>query len=491
VEARPRKKCIVKLGGTTVGSPASLALALESVAALSKTYDGVILVVSAAALKGGDKTIKVTDLLLQLAAKTLMDSIMEAREIHHQVREAIWSRLPNKEGLTGIAADAHTTARGRLNELFREIHPDNLGFCRQVADEKTLTDRIVAAGEKCSAIIIALELVIRGLDAESCFTDGTSHPGLALETTGDHGNAHVLLPFKGTEHSEALRGFLEQASKIVVCTGFIGQDPKTGRTTTIGRDGSDLSASALGAAVPSVTDVYIMTDVAGICRADTSLIPHAEVIPRLSYTEAIFLSHGGAKLHPRTIEPLLESEVRLWVCQANGQCPSAEQSTIVDATGSTVTTGPIGVASRRKSRDRLITVTSFGMIIGHGDVARITNMIAEHRIPIDLVATDDLSVSFTVAESAAIEPALERLRAMGYQVTDDSGQGTITVVFKASDRSTTKSLVYGALARAGIQDNASTMGRHGDSLTIVVPRTDQDNAVKAIHDALFPQSARV
>jgi aspartate kinase len=157
------------------------------------------------------------------------------------------------------------------------------------------SDRIVATGEKAMSILMAATLRARGTPAVHIWADrviatddrfGSARP--------DHGRTRELT-------AREVRPLLD-AGSTVVCTGFIGRAPD-GATTTLGRGGSDYSATLLGAALDA-DEVQIWTDVPGVLSADPRQVPDARVIPGISYDEAQELAHFGAKvLHPRTIRP--------------------------------------------------------------------------------------------------------------------------------------------------------------------------------------------
>jgi aspartate kinase len=163
------------------------------------------------------------------------------------------------------------------------------------------SDRIVSTGEKCLATLMAATMRDMGHEAEAVFTDSI------IATDGRHGSARPDRA-RTRENAERLIQPLIEAGNTVVATGFIGCGPD-GATTTLGRGGSDYSATLLGAALDA-DEVQIWTDVPGVLSADPRAVPSARVVPEISYDEAQELAHFGAKvLHPRTIRPAVALDI--------------------------------------------------------------------------------------------------------------------------------------------------------------------------------------
>jgi aspartate kinase len=164
-----------------------------------------------------------------------------------------------------------------------------------------LSDRIVSTGEKCLSTMMAATMRDMGQDAEAVFCDAI------IATDGRHGAARPDRA-KTRENTDRLIQPLLEAGNTVVATGFIGCSPE-GATTTLGRGGSDYSATLLGAALDA-HEVQIWTDVPGVLSADPRAVTTATVVPEISYDEAQELAHFGAKvLHPRTIRPAVALDI--------------------------------------------------------------------------------------------------------------------------------------------------------------------------------------
>ncbi|GBC97161.1 Aspartokinase [bacterium HR16] len=203
-------------------------------------------------------------------------------------------------------------ATDTLIEFLRSIDPS-------VPPNPREMDLMMACGEIISTVVMAHTLKTMGYDAVA-LTGGQA----GIITDSEYGNARVL-----QIHPQAIRHYLE-AGKIVVVAGFQGvAEDKLGfhpDITTLGRGGSDTTASALGAALNAVA-VEIYTDVNGVKTADPDIIPDAKTLPVISYEEVAEIAHQGAKvLHPRAAEIAMLHNIPLWV-----------KCTFTDETGTLVT----------------------------------------------------------------------------------------------------------------------------------------------------------
>ena len=163
------------------------------------------------------------------------------------------------------------------------------------------SDRIVSTGEKAMSVLMAATLRSRGYPAEAVFADRV------IATDARYGSARPDRERTREQADAVVRPLLDEG-KTVVMTGFIGGAPD-GSTTTLGRGGSDYSATLLGAALDA-DEVQIWTDVPGVLSADPRQVPDARVVPQLGFDEAQELAHFGAKvLHPRTIRPAVALDI--------------------------------------------------------------------------------------------------------------------------------------------------------------------------------------
>ena len=276
---------VLKFGGTSVAD----AQRVREAAAIALIQpEPRVVVVSAAS--------GVTNALLdaaRAAARADQSARAAAVALIHERHEAI---------LMGIASDFdRRLAWNKVHEVQNMLDAalDEVGELGQLTD--ALSDRIVSTGEKCLATMMAAMMRDMGHEAEAVFCDSI------VATDGRHGGARPDRA-RTRENAERLIVPLLESSHTVVATGFIGYAPD-GTTTTLGRGGSDYSATLLGAALDA-DEVQIWTDVPGVLSADPRAVTTATVVPEISYDEAQELAHFGAKvLHPRTIRPAIALDI--------------------------------------------------------------------------------------------------------------------------------------------------------------------------------------
>ena len=287
---------VIKFGGTSVGGGAEFVRAAHIVAEAAKEQP-VAVVVSA---MGGT-----TDTLLgyaRMSSNWVRQALMErAREGSvAELRRSLADRhlLAAREA---VDAERLPEVEGKIVDLLCELErvigapSDNL---------KARRDEIAVYGERLSAEILAGAISAHGTPASAVAAD-------PIATDGNFGEAEVDVAATGERAARHVTPLLEHGL-IAVVPGYVGRSP-AGLPTTLGRGGSDLSATVLGRALGS-EEVWIMSDVDGVLDADPRLVPSASLMPRLSYREAgVFAGLGAKVLHPRTMEPAEEAGIEVFV----------------------------------------------------------------------------------------------------------------------------------------------------------------------------------
>jgi aspartate kinase len=282
----------MKFGGTSLGDADCFRRVVEIIRAESVGCD-VVTVVSA--MSG------VTNKLLQAAALAEMGKMSEASAIlqelktqHHAAVEALVADVAERQRLFY-----------RLDDLVEECRRWYKEAALTVSVAPALRDLISGVGERLSAPILASALTETGTQAEAL--EATE----VLVTTSLHGAADPLM-IPTCERCEKILIPMLRKGVLPVVTGFIGATAD-GIPTTLGRGGSDYSATVLGAAV-GADEVIIWTDVDGMLTADPRLVPMARTIPEISYREAAELAYFGAKvLHPKTLDPVMKHGIPVWI----------------------------------------------------------------------------------------------------------------------------------------------------------------------------------
>ena len=266
--------------------------------------------------------------------------------------------------------------RDHLRHRIRSLLAECRQWCEETANSGELTSRmkdaISSLGERLSAPMLAAALDRYGLVGEAI-------EATELIVTDDfHGGAEPKMDLTTERCENRLRPLLRKGI-VPVVTGFIGATEE-GALTTLGRGGSDYSASIVGAALKA-QEVIIWTDVDGILTADPRLVPSAVTIPEISYREASELAHYGAKvLHPKTLRPVMEDGIPLWI-----------RNTFASGKRGTKVT-PIGNANRGgvKALTATADATLFRLA---APLANASDVIARILFSAKVVRTDVLMIS--------------------------------------------------------------------------------------------------
>lgn len=457
---------VLKFGGTSVGN----ARRVRESARIALTRPGpMVLVVSAC---GG-----VTNLLLEAGRAAARADVGTMRE--HVA--AIHDR--HSEVISGIGSDnIRIPLQSRIDELHASLE-DALGailLAGTVLPE--LSDRLVSHGEKCMARMMAATLSDMGAAAQPVYTDRV------LATDGRHTAAR---PDRERTRDAARTQVLPvlDSGQIAVATGFIGFGPD-GATTTLGRGGSDYSATLLAAAIDA-TEVQIWTDVPGVLSADPRKVPTARVVSDITYDEAQELAHFGAKvLHPRTIRPAVSQHI-----------PVRILSTFQPTNAGTVVHTSSAPAQRIKAITALKGLTLITMDVPEledlaGAASAIFRVLHEEQTEIVSVAqassrrrmtfiVDTLSLG-----CAALQP---RLAAEFADLeVDISCQDNVAVVAAVGEGAASSpaslSQMMSVLSREHV-DVLSTNQQSSNAAMVAVVRDDaSDRAVKLLHDSFIGSS---
>ena len=286
------------------------------------------------------------------------------------------------------------TIHKHLEELFTSL--ENI-----LASESSLCydyeyDRIICFGELISTTIISDYLKMKGI--ENQFIDIRKF----LKTDQNYRNANIDL-----ELSEQLckDAFDFNTSSVFVTQGFIA-GTRTNQTTTLGREGSDYTAALL-ANLLNAEDVTIWKDVPGVMNADPKEYEKAQVISRMSYKEAIELSHFGAKvIHPKTIKPIQNKQIPLYV--RSFLHPESE-GTVIQEIDEHLKLPPIYI---NKENQCLLTLTPRDFsFIAEEKLSHIFAVLAQYKLKLNLMQNSAISFSFCVdCNSAVFNEFLDQLR---------------------------------------------------------------------------------
>ena len=474
---------VLKFGGSSVADAGRLQAAAQIV---ERQLDGCpgdgAVVVSAL---GG-----VTDRLLALAAAAL-----EGNGGAEAAREAAALRDHHLSIAAEVATAGDLPALGASLEELCDGLVRELGDCERTGvtaerSREAWIDRIVCHGELLSTRLLAAALRARGLPAEArdarplVRTDRSFQAAkVALEPTMSAIAAH----FAG----------LGEGGPLQVITGFLGSTPE-GETTTLGRSGSDLTASLVGAALDAER-IEIWTDVPGVMTADPKRVEDALPIPRLSYEEMLELSHFGAKVvYPPTVTPARRKAIPLLV---RSTLDPEHPGTLVD-----------GGRDRQRARGTAVTGISsiddvhLMLLVGDnlvgtpGVAARLFDALAASGASAILIsqASSEHSICFAVepgvseaarqAVEAEFRPEIESGSVRPLIVERD--QSIVAVVGDGMrERPGIAGRVFGILGRRAVNVRAVAQGGSERNISMVVARADQGRAVRWIHREFFHRAA--
>lgn len=331
------------------------------------------------------------------------------------------------------------------------------------------TDAIASVGERLSSLIVGYALRAAGMPAQQ--VDSRQ----VIITDDRFTQAQPVFE----ETYPRLRERVAPAAKdsIVVMGGYIGST-RNGQTTTLGRGGSDYSASIIGAGI-GAEEIQIWTDVDGMLTTDPRIVPGGHRVKQITFAEAAELAYFGAKvLHPATVAPAVEKNIPVLIL--NSRRP--------DVTGTRITADPAPCTNPVKSisckRDiTVLNIRSTRMLLAHGFLHRIFEIFDRFHTSVDMVSTSEVSVSLTVDHTERLDEICGELRQFS-DVSVEAGQAIVCLVGE-NIRHTP-----GIAGRAFqvLHDKNIRMISQGASLLnlgFVISEKDLVSAVTALHEEFF------
>jgi aspartokinase/homoserine dehydrogenase 1 len=474
VQKRPLR--VMKFGGTSVGDASCIERVVEIIRNAARDSDVVVVV---SAMSG------VTNQLVAAAS--------QAEAGNCQTVAAIFEALRRQHDMAARALIHSTAERSRVEHKMTELLQAGDRLCQGTILLRELTPRtrdlISSLGERLSVPLVAAALAERGVNSEAI--EATE----LVVTDECHGAADPCMD-RTRERCEArLRPLLRQG-KVPVVTGFIGATAD-GVLTTLGRGGSDYSATILGG-VLDADEVIIWTDVDGLQTADPRLVPDACTIPEVSYREAAELAYFGAKvLHPKTLRAVVQCGVPLWI--RNTFAPELPGTKITPAgppnAGSPSVSGPNvgGVKALTSISDvAMITVGGPGLAGVQDVLGRTFRTTAAVRADLLLIlqasSQNDLCL---VIPSALAKSTVEALRHefahdLAHEPTEhitlDQTVAMVTAVgLKMRSVPGIVGRAFGALGREKVNIIAIAQGSSEFTVSFVVAKKDMNTALASLH----------
>lgn len=446
---------VCKFGGTSVADAESIRRAAEIVQ--GRLDRQPIAVVSAL---GGATNILIA-LAEQAARGHLIGALRAVQGLRERHLDEATSLLGSDETATEITAE--------LSGLFDELA--SLAEALSVLGDLTprSLDAVASYGEQLSSMMCAAAFCRAGLPAvhvdarkvmitDDQFTRAEPQSDAIADAARQH-----LLP-------------LVNEGRVPVLGGYIGATIKGGITTTLGRGGSDYSASLIGAALHA-DGIEIWTDVDGMLTADPRVVTSARTIEQVGFEEASELASFGAKvLHPYTIAPAVR--IGIPVCVLNSRRPNGKGTLITFEAPKRPVTAIAG-----KSAVTLVKVRSPRMLLTEGFLRELFGVFERHKTSVDVVATSEVSVSVTVDDASRLEELVVDLRKLG-DVAIERHRGIVALV--GASLSESGSAMSRALRCIGdTRLHMLSLSATGINLTMVVDGEEVNPLMQRLHKEFF------
>jgi aspartate kinase len=429
---------------------------------------------------------------------------VESAEAIERVTGIVKSQL-NRKPVVVVSAMGKTTNRllkiadlavsGQREEALRELFALRDFHLSQADMERTIDEHFQALSELVKGLAALGELTPRSIDAISSFGERLSslivtnyfkHHGLSavhldsrkvIVTDRRHTQAAPDLKESYARLSAAIPPLLED--HVVVMGGFISATPE-GVTTTLGRGGSDFTASIVGAGI-GAEEIQIWTDVDGMLTADPNVVPNAHRVKMISFTEAAELAYFGAKvLHPSTVVPAIDRNIPVLIL--NSRRPQVDGTRIVaESVGTTNLVKSIAC----KSKVTVLNIHATRMFLAYGFMRRIFEVFERYQTSVDMIATSEVNVSLTIDQTGRLPEILRELREFS-EVSTEENEAIICIVGD-NIRFTpgVAARVFQALAAGGINVRMISQGASALNLGFVVAGQDLRGAVSALHTEFF------
>lgn len=456
---------VMKFGGTSVGSPENIRQVVRIVAQARAEQGAAAVIVSAF---GG-----VTNGLLRLAdlaaaRDEAMEPELEALLQRH--RDAVRDLIPQ---------EFQSEASPKVESLLSDLRDVLQGvFLLREASLRSL-DFISSFGERLSAMIIAYAM--RSSIPGTQYLDARK----VVRTNDQFGMAQVDWDIT----NQQIRQAFNMSQDLQIVTGFIGATDSM-QTTTLGRGGSDFSASIFGAALDA-SEIQIWTDVSGVLTCDPRKVKNARPVPAMSYEEAMEVAHFGAKvIYPPTMAPAMSKGIPLRI--KNTMSPEAPGTVI----GEKGRQGGPACAISSIDQVALLLLTGSGLFGVAGSAGRLFSALSEAKVNVILIsqASSEHSICFAVKPEQAQLAAKVVNGAFAKQIDE----GTVNPIFIEDELSVVAIVgegmrehpgiagrIFSALGEAGVNIEAIAQGSSELNVSMVIKRADEVRTLRLLHDALF------
>jgi len=456
---------VMKFGGTSLGDGEKI----KNAARLVKEYvenNEVIVVCSAMA--------GVTDTLLLLVDKASRGRVRDVEITLNDLSEKHFRVIDDAIVDESVKRDVKSIIKDLTEDLRRAVL--SILYLREATPRSR--DYVVSFGERLSTRIMWGALT--ELNVNCKYLDGGD---AGIVTDSNFGEANPLMEITKLEVKRRIGSLLDRGITPVV-TGYIAVNEE-GVITTLGRGGSDYTATILGYCL-DVDEVWLWSDVDGLMTADPKIIKNARVLPTVSFNEAIEMAIFGAKgLHPRALEPAMKSNIKVRI--KNTFNPSHPGTLI---TAKPEKSDMIVKAVLLVKDVAMISVRGASMVGRPGTVAKILETLAKENINVMMISqsVSESNVSIVIKRDA-LTRALNRLETtlLGTGLVEDiESEDDVNVIAVVGEgmKGTpgVASKVFGAVAKKGINIRMIAQGSSELNISFVVKEEDGNKAVKAIHE---------
>ncbi|MBP2169300.1 aspartate kinase [Erwinia toletana] len=345
-----------------------------------------------------------------------------------------------------------------------------------LATSTALTDELVSHGELMSSLLFVE--VLRERNVASEWFDVRK----VMRTNDRFGRAEPNVTLLSELTLSQLQPRIEKA--LIVTQGFIGSESQ-GRTTTLGRGGSDYTAALLGEALHAQR-IDIWTDVPGIYTTDPRVVPAAKRIDEITFEEAAEMATFGAKvLHPATLLPAVRSDIPVFV--GSSKDPSAGGTMVCNQSSNP----PLFRALALRRKQTLLTLHSLNMLHARGFLAEVFNILARHNMSVDLITTSEVSVALTLdttgstssGDGLLTQALLTELSSLCRVEVEENLALVAIIGNKLSQACGVGKEVFGVLEPFNLR--LICYGASSYNLCFLVPGNDAEQVVRTLHQNLF------
>jgi aspartate kinase len=460
-------RVVMKFGGTSIDSPQKLVnLANLIVNYKQKGKDNQIVAVVSAVRRITDDILTLANSIKQGETVSVGDFVTKTREIHLTIIEnSIIDRELRRESQNVIIKtlnELHDVLSGIV--ILSEVTPKSL-------------DYLLSFGERLSTPVVSFVLRDKGLSSE--YLTGKE---VGILTDSNFGNARPLMDTTKLRVQHRIEPLLKH-DVVPVVTGFIGAD-QNGNITTIGRGGSDYTATIVAASI-NADETWLWTDVDGLMTADPKIVREAQVLKEVSFSEAMEMALFGVKyMHPRALEPVIDTKIPIRIrnimnVENSGtiisQNPGQESQRIVKSVSAIRHTG-------------LIDVSGTAMAGAPGTAAKIFELLAKKNINIIMISQSPSESSISMVlrkddiDKATTTLELNLLGKVIKKVEVSNNVAVIAVV--GSGMRGIKGVaakIFNAVAKMDVNVIMITQGSSQLNLAFVVDDNDCESAVRALH----------